>query len=130
MTPATGRRATYETVRPATIGHLRLLRVNGVGMDLDGHRVFADDNEVSLAPKEFELLRLLLENAGRALSRRQLLDTIWGPGYNDGNKTLEVHIRRLRRKLDPQSSSPRIRTVRGTGYVFDVESARLTRRRG
>jgi two-component system response regulator RegX3 len=107
------------------MGHLRLLRVNGVGIDLDGHRVFTDGTEVSLAPKEFELLHVLLENAGRALSRRFLLDAVWGTGYADGNKTLEVHIRRLRRKLDPQSASPRIRTVRGVGYVFDVDAARL-----
>lgn len=123
------RRATYETVRPATIGHLRLLTVNGVGIDLDGHRVFADGVEVALSPKEFELLHTLLDNAGRALSRRHLLDTVWGADYPDGNKTLEVHIRRLRRKLEDQPGSPRIRTVRGFGYVFDVDARRLTSRR-
>lgn len=127
MTGSSGRRSAYETVRPATLGHLRLLRANGVGIDLDGHRVFADGREVSLAPKEFELLHILLQNAGRVLSRRQLLDTVWGTGYLDGNKTLEVHIRRLRRKLDPLSASPRIRTVRRLGYVFDIDEARLTR---
>jgi two-component system response regulator RegX3 len=121
--------AAYEKVRPETIGHLRLLIVNGVGIDLDGHRVFVDGAEVSLSPKEFVLLHLLLENAGRAIARRQLLDAVWGPGYPDGNKTLEVHIRRLRSKLDPRSPAPRIRTVRGTGYVFDVDGGRLTRRR-
>ncbi|MGC1287167.1 MAG: winged helix-turn-helix domain-containing protein [Streptosporangiaceae bacterium] len=131
MSSAASRRAmaAYEKVQPETIGHLRLLTVNGVGIDLDGHRVFADGVEISLTPKEFELLHLLLENAGRAISRRQLLDTVWGPGYPDGNKTLEVHIRRLRCKLDPRPATPRIRTVRGTGYVFDVDGARLRRRR-
>lgn len=129
MTVAGRGRKPYETVRPATIGHLRLLSANGVGIDLDGRRVFADGREIRLAPKEFELLHLLLDNAGRALSRRDLLDAIWGAGYDPGNKTLEVHIRRLRRKLDPQSSTPRIRTVRGVGYVFDVEATRLTSRR-
>ena len=129
MSMSDGRRSTYETVRPTTLGHLRLLRANGVGIDLDGHRVFADGREISLAPKEFELLHLLLENAGRALSRRQLLDAVWGQGYGDGNKTLEVHIRRLRRKIDPQAPSPRIRTVRGVGYVFDIDiKPRLLRR--
>lgn len=125
MTATERRRRSYATVRPATTGHLRLLRANGVGIDLDGRRVFADGREVRLAPKEFELLHILLDNAGRAISRRDLLDAIWGAGYDDSNKTLEVHIRRLRRKLDPQSPSPRIRTVRGFGYVFDVEAARF-----
>lgn len=119
-----GRRAVarYETVRPETIGHLRLLSVNGVGIDLDGHRVFADGAEVTLSPKEYDLLHLLLQNAGRVLSRRQLLDSVWGTDYAEGNKTLEVHVRRLRRKLDARSPTPRIRTVRGLGYVFDVDA--------
>jgi two-component system response regulator RegX3 len=123
------RTVPYETVHPETIGHLRLLTVNGVGIDLDGHRVFADGTEIALAPKEFELLHILLRNAGRALSRRQILDAVWGTGYVDQNKTLEVHIRRLRSKLDPSPAVPRIRTVRGVGYVFDIDAARLTRRR-
>lgn len=123
----TGRRAgaPWERVHPETIGHLRLLTVNGVGIDLDGHRVFADGTEISLSPKEYDLLRVLLENAGRVVSRRQLLDAVWGAGYAEGNKTLDVHIRRLRGKLGPRSSAPRIRTVRNIGYVFDVDAARL-----
>jgi DNA-binding response OmpR family regulator len=121
-----GRGSSYKTVRPATVGRLRLLRANGIGIDPDGRRVFADGTEVQLPPKEFDLLYLLLKNAGRAISRRQLLDTVWGPGYPDGNKTLDQHVRRLRRKLDPGSRSPRIRTVRGLGYVLDVETTLLT----
>ena len=96
-------------------------------MDIDGHRVFADGTEIALSRKEFDLLCVLLQNAGRVVSRRDLLDAVWCPGYPDENKTLEVHIRRLRRKLDPGSSASRIRTVRGIGYIFDVEAARLTR---
>jgi two-component system, OmpR family, response regulator RegX3 len=119
----------YETVRPATTGRLRMLRANGVGIDLDGHRVFVDGQEVRLAPKEFELLRILLDNAGRVMSRQALLDAIWRPGFDGANKTLEVHIRRLRRKLDPQSPAPRIRTVRGLGYVFDVDAGSVRARR-
>jgi len=108
----------YETFQPATIGHLRLLRANGVALDIDGYRAFADGTEVTLARKEYALLRVLLENAGRVLTRRQLLDAVWRPGYTDHNKTLEVHVRRLRCKLGPARS--RIRTVRGIGYVFDI----------
>ena len=108
----------YETVQPATIGHLRLLQANGVALDIDGHRAFADGTEVILARKEYVLLRVLLENAGRVLTRRELLDAVWRPGYADHNKTLEVHVRRLRGKLGPARS--RIRTVRGIGYVLDI----------
>lgn len=98
----------------------RSLNVNGVSLDLDGYRVFADGTEIALPRKEYDLLRALMENAGRALSRRALLDIVWRPGYADRNKTLDVHIRRLRHKLDPGSATPRIRTVRGVGYVFDT----------
>lgn len=108
----------YETVQPATIGHLRLLQANGVALDIDGCRAFADGAEVFLARKEYLLLQVLLESAGRVLTRRQLLDAVWRPGYADHNKTLEVHVRRLRGKLGPARS--RIRTVRGIGYVFDI----------
>lgn len=125
MTRATHKQVAYETVHPGTFGRLRLLTVNGIGLDLDGHRVFADGNEVVLPRKEYELLRTLLENAGRALSRRELLDSVWGSGYPDQNKTLDVHIRRLRRKIDPQARSSRIRTVRGVGYVLDIEASQL-----
>ena len=121
-------RSTYETVQPTTIGHLRLLLVHGVGIDLDGHRVFADGTEIRLPRKEFDLLRALLENAGRVLGRRELLDAVWGTGYEDANKTLEVHIRRLRGKLGAKPAASRIRTVRGIGYVFDVEPGQLTGR--
>ena len=119
-------RSTYETVQPTTIGHLRLLLVHGVGIDLDGHRVFANGTEVRLTRKEFDLLHALLQNAGRVLTRRELLDAVWGAGYPDLNKTLEVHIRRLRLKLGWKPAASRIRTVRSIGYVFDVEPGPLT----
>ncbi len=125
MTSA-GERPPYETVLPATIGHLRLLQVNGVGIDLDGHRVFVDGSEIQLPRKEFDLLHILLQNAGRVVSRRELLDAVWGAGYADVNKTLDVHVRRVRRKLGPQAASSRIRTVRGFGYVFDVEAGQIS----
>jgi two-component system response regulator RegX3 len=128
MTMTRAGRRPYETIEPATIGHLRLLRANGVGIDLDGRRVFTDGTEIRLAPKEFELLRVLLENAGRIMTRRELLDTIWYPGHADANKTLEVHIGRLRRKLGSPPGPPLIRTARGIGYIFDVAADQLTGR--
>ena len=83
----------------------------------------ADGTEIALIPKEFGLLRALVVNAGQALTRRDLLDIVWQPGYVGRTKTLEVHIRRLRHKLKEGSGVPRIRTVRGVGYAFDVAPA-------
>jgi DNA-binding response OmpR family regulator len=122
------RRQPYETIQPATIGHLRLLRVKNVGIDLDGHRVFVGSTEVRLSPKEFELLHVLLENAGRVVSRRELLDTVWSTDRDNSTKTIEVHIRRLRCKLGPPGDPPLIRAVRGIGYIFDVDAQDLTRK--
>jgi two-component system response regulator MprA len=98
----------------------RVLQANGVRLDLDAHHVQADGTEVVLARKEYDLLRALVENAGQVVTSRGLLDIVWRPGYIDRNRTLAVHIGRLRRKLDRGTGSSRIRTVRGTGYVFDV----------
>ena len=114
-------RSAYVSVAPQTLGRLRLLTVGPVELNLDGMAVRVAGNSVRMAPKEFELLATLMENAGRLLTRRQLLDAVWGEGYPDRNKTLDVHIRRLRRHLeiDPDAYA-RMRTVRGLGYVFDI----------
>jgi len=114
--------------RPDAIGRPSMVHVNGVTLDLDRYRVFADGTEVSLARKEYDLLRVLLEGAGRVLTRRDLLDTVWCPGYVDAHRTLNVYIGRLRRKIDPGSAEPRIRTVRGIGYVFDPDRHGAARR--
>ena len=74
--------------------------------------------------KEFELLELLLTNAGRVLTRDVLIDRIWGPNYFGDTKTLDVHIKRLRSKLEPDSARPtRIVTVRGVGYRYERAAA-------
>lgn len=113
----------YETVQPTTIGQLRLLQANGVDLDIDGRQVRVDGTPATLPPKEFALLRALMENAGRVLSRRQLLDAVWGADYPDDNKTLNVHILRVRKKIEADHNHPtRIRTVRGLGYIFDLEA--------
>ncbi len=113
----------YVSVSPSTVGQLRLMKVGPVELNLDGMAVRISGRVVHMAPKEFQLLALLMENAGRLLTRRQLLDAVWGEGYPDGNKTLEVHIRRLRKHLerDPAAAA-RMRTVRGLGYVFDLDA--------
>lgn len=115
------RHGAYVAVTPQTLGRLRLLTVGSVELNLDGMAVRISGHSVHMAPKEFELLAVLMENAGRLLTRRQLLDAVWGEGYPDRNKTLDVHIRRLRRHLeiDPDAFA-RMRTVRGLGYVFDI----------
>jgi two-component system response regulator RegX3 len=75
---------------------------------------------VRLPLKEFELLELLLRNAGRVLTRMQLIDRVWGSDYVGDTKTLDVHIKRLRAKIEPDPSTPRyIVTVRGLGYKFE-----------
>ena len=114
-------RGVYIPVAPATVGRLRLLTVGPVELNLDGMAVRVAGRQVHMAPKEFELLAVLMQNAGRLLTRRQLLDAVWGEGYPDRNKTLDVHIRRLRRHLeaDPEALA-RMRTVRGLGYVYDI----------
>ncbi|HEU5353846.1 MAG TPA: response regulator transcription factor [Actinocrinis sp.] len=117
----TGSRDAYVAVSPRTLGRLRLLTVGPVELNLDGMAVRVAGRSVHMAPKEFELLAVLMQNAGRLLTRRQLLDAVWGEGYPDRNKTLDVHVRRLRRHLeiDPDAYA-RMRTVRGLGYVFDI----------
>jgi DNA-binding winged helix-turn-helix (wHTH) protein/DNA-binding GntR family transcriptional regulator len=98
----------------------RVVQANGVRLDLDAQRVQADGTDVVLSRKEYDLLRVLVENAGQIVTSRDLLDIVWRPGYTDHNRSLTVHIGRLRRKLDRGSGISRIRAVRGIGYVFDV----------
>ena len=92
-----------------------------VRLDVDRHLVSIDGKPVSLPLKEFELLELLLRNAGRVLTRGQLIDRVWGSDYVGDTKTLDVHIKRLRGKVEPEPATPRhIVTVRGLGYKFEV----------
>ena len=96
------------------------LAVGDVVLDPDEHRVTIDGEDVALPLKEFELLHLLLANAGRVLPRETLIDRIWGSDYVGDTKTLDVHIKRLRAKVEPDPASPtRILTYRGLGYKFD-----------
>jgi two-component system, OmpR family, response regulator RegX3 len=92
---------------------------SGVRVDRVRHEVRVDGRDVELPPKEFELLAVLVEHAGRVLTRSQLIDEVWGSDYVGDTKTLDVHIRRLRTRIedDPQQPS-RIKTVRGVGYRF------------
>ena len=97
------------------------LEVGDVRLDPERHEVHIRGKEVALPLKEFELLELLLSNAGRVLSRDTLIDRIWGPHYVGDTKTLDVHIKRLRSKVEQDPSTPeRITTIRGLGYKFEA----------
>ena len=97
------------------------LEVGPVRMDVERHVVTVDGGQVALPLKEFELLEMLLRNAGRVLTRMQLIDRVWGSDYVGDTKTLDVHVKRLRAKIEPDPAQPRhIVTVRGLGYKFDV----------
>ena len=92
-----------------------------VRMDVERHVVSVDGEEITMPLKEFDLLEMLLRNAGRVMTRGQLIDRVWGPGYVGDTKTLDVHIKRLRSKIEPDPSSPRyLMTVRGLGYKFEA----------
>ena len=92
-----------------------------VRMDVDRHVVTVNGKVTSMPLKEFELLELLLRHAGRVLTRGQLIDRVWGSDYVGDTKTLDVHVKRLRAKIEPDPGNPRhILTVRGLGYKFEA----------
>jgi len=92
----------------------------GLVLDIGRHEVFLNDMQIELTLKEFELLKKLMENAGKVILRNTLLDEVWGYGYGGETRTLDMHIRSLRQKLnDDSSSSGYISTVRGVGYKFN-----------
>jgi two-component system response regulator RegX3 len=97
------------------------LAAGPVRLDVDRHVVAVDGHPVALPLKEFDLLELLLRNAGRVLTRGQLIDRVWGADYVGDTKTLDVHVKRLRAKLEPDPANPRhLVTVRGLGYKFEA----------
>ncbi len=98
-----------------------VLEVGSLRVDLDRRRVFVGSKEAQLRRKEFDLLRLLAENAGRVLTRDVLIDRVWGSDYYGDTKTLDVHIKRLRAHIEPDPAHPSvITTVRGVGYRLDA----------
>jgi two-component system response regulator RegX3 len=91
-----------------------------VRMDVERHVVTVDGRSAPMPLKEFDLLELLLRNAGRVLTRMQLIDRVWGSDYVGDTKTLDVHVKRLRAKVEPDPANPRyLVTVRGLGYKFE-----------
>jgi two-component system response regulator RegX3 len=101
-------------------GAAGVVQVGDVSLDPEEHRVSVGGAEVSLPLKEFELLHLLLANAGRVLPRETLIDRVWGTDYVGDTKTLDVHVKRLRAKIEADPAAPtRIVTIRGLGYKYE-----------
>jgi two-component system response regulator RegX3 len=110
------RGAAVEDAEDATI------QVGPIRMDVEHHSVTVSGERVALPLKEFELLELLIRNAGRVLTRGQLMDRIWGANYVGDGKTLDVHVKRLRSKIEADPANPvLLTTVRGLGYRFESQ---------
>jgi two-component system phosphate regulon response regulator PhoB len=114
-------RAVMRRARPGA--EAEMLRCDDIVMDIAGHRVKRNSRDVHLGPTEFRLLRYLLEHPGRVFSREQLLDAVWGADVYVEPRTVDVHIRRLRRVLNGDQERDPIRTVRSAGYALDPPSA-------
>ena len=103
----------------ALAGSNEVLRGGSVELDVDAHEVRVGGEAVPVRPKEFDLLESLMRRRGRLATRETLIDEVWGPDYFGATKTLDVHIKRLRQKLEADPARPRhIVTVRGLGYKF------------
>ena len=98
-----------------------ILEAGPVKMDIERHLVYFNGQKVAMPLKEFELLELLLENRNRVLTRGQIIDRVWGSNYFGDTKTLDVHIKRLRSKIEEDPARPaHLLTVRGLGYKYEV----------
>ena len=109
------RRGQDQDLAPTTLESGR------VRMDVDRHVVSVNGDDIRLPLKEFELLEMFLRNSGRVLTRGQLIDRVWGADYVGDTKTLDVHVKRLRAKIEPDPANPRyLVTVRGLGYKYEA----------
>jgi two-component system phosphate regulon response regulator PhoB len=113
-------RAALRRSRPTTNGES--LQFEDLTMDLAAHRVRRRGRDIHLGPTEFRLLRYLLEHQGRVFSREQLLDMVWGQDVYVEPRTVDVHIRRLRKAINASDETDLIRTVRSAGYSLDREA--------
>lgn len=112
MRRAGGKEKTAET--PAT-----LIERGDLKLDVDGRRVYVEGNEINLTAKEFDVLELLVKNPGKVYSREQLLTIVWGTDYPGDERTVDVHVRRLREKIEKNPSEPKyVNTKWGVGYYF------------
>jgi two-component system response regulator RegX3 len=98
-----------------------VIKAGPVVMDIERHMVTVNGERIQMPLKEFELLELLMENVNRVLTRGQIIDRVWGSNYFGDTKTLDVHVKRIRSKIEDDPSRPRhLLTVRGLGYKFEV----------
>lgn len=97
----------------------KMISLDGIEIDDVGHKVFVENQEIMMTPKEYELLNYLIKNKGKALNREQILDGVWGYDYFGDFRTVDTHIKRIRIKL--KNKSDYIQTVRGIGYRFEVK---------
>ncbi|MCC6269874.1 MAG: response regulator transcription factor [Microbacteriaceae bacterium] len=112
-------RAVLRRKGDATAANEDILTAGDVTMDVERHTLTVRGQPVTLPLKEYELLEVLLRNAGRVLTRGQLMDRVWGPGYVGDSKTLDVHVKRIRGRIECDPASPvMLVTVRGLGYRF------------
>jgi two-component system KDP operon response regulator KdpE len=95
-----------------------VIRADGLELDLASHVVRRNGTEIHLTPKEFDLLRTLARNRGRLMTHRELLTTVWGPGYGQDTQVLRAHVANLRRKIEPDDGPRFIKTDPGVGYRF------------
>jgi two-component system phosphate regulon response regulator PhoB len=109
--------------RSAPEAQADLLQVKGLSMDEAGHRVMAGDEEILVGPTEYKLLRFFMTHPDRVYSRSQLLDRVWGENVYVEERTVDVHIRRLRKALESSSLETYVQTVRGAGYRFSAPGA-------
>ncbi|MBQ9233620.1 MAG: response regulator transcription factor [Lachnospiraceae bacterium] len=101
------------------VDNSKIIEVKGLKIDLDSRRVYIDGEEVNLTAKEFDLIYLLVSNPNKVYSRDQLLDLIWGPSYPGDARTVDVHVRRLREKIETTPATPKyVHTKWGVGYYF------------
>ncbi|MFN7400209.1 MAG: phosphate regulon transcriptional regulator PhoB [Sandaracinobacter sp.] len=114
-------RALLRRLRPALSGGA--LEYGGIAMDTSAHKVTRDGLSVQLGPTEFRLLRHFLEHPGRVFSREQLLDAVWGRDVYVEQRTVDVHIRRLRKAINGDDLPDLIRTVRSAGYALDSDTS-------
>jgi len=112
------RRARPHTASDEPRAAAGILKVGNLVMDLDSHRVMANDRPLSMGPTEFRILKLFMSSPGRAWSRAQLLGEIWADTRTVEERTIDVHIRRLRKALEPGGLAGFVQTVRGHGYRF------------
>jgi two-component system phosphate regulon response regulator PhoB len=114
-------RAVMRRAKPASAEEI--LRFSDLAMDLAAHRVTRNGKPVHLGPTEFRLLRFLMQHPGRVFSREQLLDQVWGHDVYVEPRTVDVHIRRLRKALNENETADLVRTVRSAGYSLDMAGA-------